>query len=140
MLNFKNLDFNKIFKNYPIQFVYLFGSFAKDQAKQNSDIDIAVCFSIDVPEDRIHQIHMELISELSKLLKNDKIDIIILNSMPVFFAFRVIKEGNIIFCPEEYEILRIRYEQKIMSLYFDYNYYYKRHAQININTIAQEGL
>ncbi|MBR5969864.1 MAG: nucleotidyltransferase domain-containing protein [Lachnospiraceae bacterium] len=33
---------NQVFQEYPISFAYLFGSYAKERAKENSDVDLLV--------------------------------------------------------------------------------------------------
>jgi len=120
-------------KEHKAIFVYLFGSFAENRQYPNSDLDIAIYL-----EDSDEVCLAKINSELSKSLKTDKVDIIILNKASIFMQFKIIQKGKLIYCHDE--LNRIRYEAKIMSLYFDRQYYYRRHIEKNLERIAQRGI
>ncbi len=120
-----------------IRFVYLFGSQAKNDAGKLSDIDIAVYLD-EIDEYKRFDIRLELIGEVGSLLKTDKIDLVILNDVDIFLAYQVVYFGKIIYSKDE--LSRIRYEAKTLSLYFDQQYYYNRHAKLTIERIAKEGV
>ena len=77
-------------------------------------------------------------AQISKLLKREDIDLIILNDSDISLSYEVIYYAKPI-CSRD-ELKRIRYEAKIMSLYFDRKYYYDRHAKLLIENIAKEGI
>jgi len=58
-----------IFKDYSIEFCYLFGSYSKGKAKENSDIDLLVSMPIDGIE------YFDLVERLREELKK-KVDLI----------------------------------------------------------------
>ena len=120
-------------KKDEIIFVYLFGSYSENKQNSKSDLDLAIYFK---KPDKISL--TELNYELSKLLSIDKIDIVVLNKASILMQFRVIQRGKLVYCKDE--ITRIRYEAKIMSFYYDRQYYYKRHIKENLKRIAQKGL
>lgn len=137
-----------------VKFAYLFGSQAKNSAGELSDIDIAVYLDKNLDEYKRFSIRLELISEAGSLagpvreqsslaaffngVKTNKIDLVILNDADIFLAYQVIFSGKVIYCRDE--LTRIRYEAKILSLYFDQQYYYERHAKLTIERIAKEGI
>jgi predicted nucleotidyltransferase len=68
-----------IFKSYPkIKLVYLFGSRARQDSGTLSDHDFAIYFD-SKDKRKMNDIKFELFDRLSRLLKTDKIDIVILN-------------------------------------------------------------
>jgi uncharacterized protein len=118
---------------------YLFGSRAKGEESKLSDIDIAILADEEILSvNSSYRYKAEVITDLIGILKTDKIDLVILNESPLSLSFRVIQSG-IILCSKD-EVRRVRFESKIMSLYFDRQYYYKRHAKAVIDHIAAEGI
>lgn len=127
-----------IFKSYPVKFAYLFGSYAKDKANSLSDIDIAVYLDENSTDDERFDFRLELINEMTGIFKTNKIDLIILNDSPFLLSFHVIRDGLILYSNDEKK--RVAFETKVMSRYFDQQYYYRRHAEANIKRIAMEGI
>ena len=121
-----------------VSFAYVFGSVAKDTSNSNSDVDVAVDLKEMLNSGQRFQRRLELISELGGLLKTPKIDLIILNDSPLLLAFNIIVDGKLVFCRDK--LKRIHFEAKTMSMFFDQQYYFKRHAQMAIERIAREGI
>lgn len=121
-----------------IGFAYLFGSEAKNEAGKLSDIDIAVYLNERLSEYERFDIRLELIGEVGSLLKTNRIDLLILNDVPLSLSFRIVRGGRIIYCRDE--LKRIRFEARIMSIYFDRKYYYDRHTELSIEATAKEGI
>ena len=65
---------NEIFKNYNIEYAYLFGSYAKNKAKENSDVDIMI--NSDISGFKFYG----LVEELRQKLKK-KVDLIRLQDL-----------------------------------------------------------
>jgi hypothetical protein len=120
-------------EKYKIVFGYLFGSYIENDRTLNSDLDIAIYLK------EPYRISLaEINSELIKILNRDRVDIVILNKASLFMQFKIIQKGKLVYCSND--LMRIRYETKIMSLYFDRQYYYKRHIAENLKRIAEKGL
>lgn len=120
----------KLFKSYPeIKLVYFFGSRATKKASKLSDYDFAVYFACDDRE-KIFDIRLDLIAELSKLLKTDNVDVLVLNETesPEMKYF-IIKEGKLIYEVEPYKVL---VEPKILNEYFDFDFMLKKHGLTKI--------
>lgn len=131
---------SKYFSTRPeINTGYIFGSRAKGEENKSSDIDIGILIDEEkMPKDASYGYKAKIITELMGILKTEKVDLVILNESPLFLCFRVVHDG-LILCSKD-EKKRIDFEVKVMSRYFDQQYYYKRHAQLTINRIAKEGI
>jgi len=121
-----------------VKFAYLFGSCSKNNKGPLSDIDIAIYLDDKIKKDERFDFRLEIMAQISKLLKREDIDLIILNDSDISLAYEVIYYAKLIYSKDE--LKRIRYEAKIMSLYFDRKYYYDRHAKFLIENIAKEGI
>lgn len=121
-----------------VRFAYLFGSHAKNRSGKLSDIDIAVYLNGKIGEYKRFDIRLELIGKLCALLKRNDVDLVILNDVPISLSSRIVHDGKIIFCRDE--LSRIRFETKVMCMFFDRKYYYDRHAKLSLATIAKQGI
>jgi uncharacterized protein len=120
-MNDKELkDLTKHFKKYPeIKVVYLFGSKALDTDGPLSDYDFAIHFD-GKDTKKMFDIKLELLDRLSRSLRTDKIDIVILNTTEgPELKYQIIKEGQVIYEEQPYKIL---IEPKILNEYFDFHY------------------
>lgn len=138
----KRFEFERLAKDLSrkreVKFAYLFGTYAKNSTSPLSDIDIAIYLDEKIKEEERFNFRLELIARVSKLLKREDIDLIILNDSYISLAYEVIYYGKLIFSNNE--LKRIRFEAKVMSLYFDRKYYYDRHAKLLVEHIAKEGI
>ena len=110
---------NTIFKAYSeIKLVYFFGSKAICKESYMSDYDFAIYFDTK-DKKRIYEIKFELFDKISRLLKTDKIDIVILNlAESPELKYNIIKEGKLIFETEPFKII---VEPQILNEYFDFH-------------------
>ena len=135
-LNPKTLDqIKKYFaRKKGVVAVYLYGSFAKNQATKDSDIDLGVIFRQKTIKP-FSSPQMIMGDEISNLIKR-KVEIQDLKLCRLDFAHRVISEGELVYASNEEE--RIDFEEKVLREYFDLkpflDEYYKCLAEI-----AQKG-
>ena len=125
-------------KRKDIEFAYLFGSRAKGRFNRVSDVDLAVFVNEKLDSQKRFSLRLELISLVGHELRRDNIDLVILNEAPLLLSFNVIKDGIIIFCLNESR--RIHFEAKVMSRFYDQQYYLKRRLDLSISQIARGGL
>ena len=113
---FKNL--NSIFKLHPkIKLVYFFGSKAKRKAGPLSDYDFAF-YVEEKDKKRIFELQLKLIKDLTRFLKTDKVDILMLNLIEgPELKYNIINEGKLIYEKEPYKVL---IEPRILNEYFDF--------------------
>lgn len=113
-------DIKAALQKHDAVFAYLFGSQATGQATKNSDFDFAVMLSEKIVKKKRFDIRLKLISEISRTLKNDKVEIVVLNNeKSSFFKFVIIKEGKVVF--EKDHSARVDFELKTMNEYYDFS-------------------
>ena len=111
--------------------VYLYGSFARGEAKKDSDIDLGIVFSkkpFSLPQ-------LVFSDELTEILKR-KVEIQDLDVCRIDFAHRVLSEGKLIYSGDEKR--RIEFEEKVFRVFFDLKpsfdqYYY------HLSQMAKKG-
>ena len=87
----KNILKEKLKSMDSIEFAYLFGSYAKEEQKEESDVDIAVFL-----KQNNLDVRLQLSYELSKLLKKD-VDLLVLNDVKNLFLLEaVFREGKLL--------------------------------------------
>ncbi|MBL7074319.1 nucleotidyltransferase domain-containing protein [candidate division KSB1 bacterium] len=137
-INLRSEKLTELLAGYPVETCYLFGSYARDDEGPLSDIDLAVFFDESLDKPKCSDLRLRLIGEIQRILKTDRLDLVDLNSSPLALHFKAIKEGKILFCRDE--LKRIRKEVRIMSLYFDRQYYDRRHIKNKLERIVKEGI
>lgn len=124
MIRLKNIESNikerlpKLIEEFKqdenIAVFYLFGSYAKDEIKPLSDVDIAVLFKKNVSAKKYWDFKLNLVSKAMPVLGTDEVDFVVLNEAPYELAYNILKEGRILFCRDEKWFLEFR-EKTVMS-------------------------
>jgi len=110
-------DIKQIFaseKQVNILLAYIFGSQLQGQTGPLSDYDFAVLLL----HKSSSQYKYKLKHSLVKVLKSEKVDLIILNDAPIELKYHVITLGKIIF--QKNMIIKTEFEADTLSRYFDY--------------------
>lgn len=97
--------------------VFLFGSAARQDSHQNSDIDICLVHrrgSVSA----IELSHKKL--EYLKLANN--MDVQVFQQLPIYIRIRVIKEGKVLFCRGEDELYELTF--RTINEFDDFKYIY----------------
>lgn len=94
--------------------IYLFGSYAKGEAKPISDIDIAVVLR---EEDPITE------AEIGSLY-SDSIDLVLVHRLPLYIQFEVFKYGKEIFVRDEEYLMEIK--RNVLKNYLENSWLYHR--------------
>jgi len=107
-----------IFKDYHyIKLVYLFGSQASGKTGPLSDYDFAFYLKTKNRK-KMSQVQFGLMDKLSRVLKTDKIDVVILNTLKSpELKFNIIKHGKLIYEKEPFKLIL---EPMILNQYFDF--------------------
>lgn len=113
-----NYELVKLFKSQPaVVLVYFFGSQVDNTAGKLSDFDFAIYLNIKNTK-KAYQIKFQLENQISRLLKTDKIDIVILNYLDnPELAYNIIRFGKLVYEIEPYRVL---VEPTILNKYFDF--------------------
>jgi len=120
LLDTKETDVLKsVFRSYSeIKLVYLFGSMARKSSGPASDYDFAVYLG-DSTSRRMFSIKLDLMGHISRILKTDRVDIVILNlTKSPELKYAVVKEGILLFEREPFKVI---VEPKILNEYFDFH-------------------
>lgn len=134
---YQNLNaLQKYFKDKPVLLAYLLGSQAAGTAKPYSDTDIAVLFDHKLSPDERMAARIELVADLTKLLKTDALDLIDLDKASPFLCYEAIKKRKEIFIRDEKA--RISFETKTLCEYFDRQFYLKRHRLTGMQNLKEE--
>lgn len=110
----------KITQYQEIVALYLFGSFARGNANENSDIDLAIIFDKNVPSEIYFEKKMDYLILATEVLRTDEIDLIVLNNAPPSLAYRVFSEGKVLYENEEKKSQRVALQARVFNLYFDF--------------------
>lgn len=116
---------NEIFKLYPrIKLVYFFGSKYRKNSGSLSDYDFAFYVN-EKNKQKIFDLKLKLMDEISRRLGTDKVDIVALNLVESpELKYNIIQEGKLIYEKEPFKVL---IEPKILNEYFDFRFFMLRH-------------
>ena len=129
----------KFFKTQEyVELAYLFGSAAKDKAGVLSDIDIGVYISNRITKAQRDQKRLELIAKLTTILKNNSVDLLIINDTPPVLNFEIIKP-NVPILIKDHD-LKLDVEQHIMSRYLDRKHHENFLNRTLLKKIMEKGL
>lgn len=114
----KEKKLRRVFEKYPkIKLAYIFGSQARGDAGPLSDFDFAF-YTSEKDAKKIFNLRLKLMTDLSLLLKSDKVDVVALNTIENSeLKYNIIKEGKLILEREPYKVV---IEPQIMNEYFDF--------------------
>ena len=126
-----------LIKHQDFMFGYLFGSHIKGTNNKNSDIDVAFYLRESLNEVETSRLRLKLIDALAQKFRSDKIDTVVLNNASLVLAFTIVKEGKVLISRQE--DLRIQFEARTMSRFYDQKYYYDRHARLALAQLAKKG-
>ncbi len=116
-----NKELENLFQSHPeVKLVYLFGSQATGNTGPLSDYDFALYLDPEMAEPDMFDLKFIIQDKLSRKLKTDKVDLIILNlTRSPELKYNIIKDGRLIFQTEPYRVI---VEPKILNIYFDFIY------------------
>lgn len=101
----------------PIKLFYIFGSRARREAGVLSDFDFAIYLD-ENDKIKMRDIQFELSAKIAKILKTDRVDIVVLNlTNNPSLKYNIVKDGQLILEKEPYKII---IEPRILNEYFDF--------------------
>jgi predicted nucleotidyltransferase len=125
-------------KQERVELAYLFGSVAGGNAGKLSDIDLAVFLDESLSKKERFNLQLKLISELTGILRTDRIDLVIMNDAPLTLNYEIIKANHPLLIRDEGR--KIDLEHSILSCYLDRRYYDKRWAAEFLKKVAERGI
>jgi len=122
----------RIFEVYPVEFAYLYGSFATGYLHPFSDIDIAI-HTIGVSAAKSLELELVLSLEFDEKLDcNLPSEVRTINDLPLIIKGQIIAEGLLIFSANE--IRRVDFETRVRSAYFDFLPVIQKYQRIYLET------
>ncbi|NQE54384.1 hypothetical protein C5S29_12400 [ANME-1 cluster archaeon GoMg3.2] len=125
-------------KQEHVKLAYLFGSVAEGNAGKLSDIDLAVFLDESLSKKERFNLQLKLMSELTGILRTDRIDLVIMNDAPLTLNYEIIKANHPLFIRDDGQ--KIDFEHRILSCYLDRRYYDKRWAAEFLKKVAERGI
>jgi hypothetical protein len=107
-----------VFERRQVVLGYLFGSYARGQAKDGSDVDIAILLEQEGEE--LYRNYREVLLGVREALESERFDLMLLNDAPPTLRFRVVSEGRRIYARDEN--LLNRFEMDAIRTYQDTAY------------------
>jgi predicted nucleotidyltransferase len=123
---------------YPVEFAYLYGSYATGTNRKFSDLDIALLVEDRVPPEKYWDIESKISLKIDALLKEVESDVRIFNLAPLNYRAQIVKEGKLIYSKNE--IKRVDFESATRDEYFDFLPMRKEYQATLLNGIKKEGL
>ncbi len=112
-----------LFEQSEIEFAFLFGSFARNEATGISDIDIAIYQKTKKTEYETKVFELEIEALLTERIPDQKFDVRSLNYAPIIVIGKIINEGKLIFARNESFLVDYIVQNRIK--YMDYMIVYK---------------
>lgn len=128
----EDIDINKlksIFKSVSVvKSAYIFGSRATGKTVKSSDYDFAVLFDSNLSKENRFDLKLELMAKLSRALRTDAVDVVVLNDVSsLFFKYIILKEGKSIYQKSDLETAE--FESRALGLYFDFRPFMEEYSR-----------
>lgn len=94
--------------------IYVFGSYAKDEARHDSDIDLAY-----LTDNEVDDYENFMIAQGLSSIVNRDVDLINLDKASTVFQVQISYPGKVLFCSDEQR--RILFEMKALKMYAKLN-------------------
>ena len=120
-----------------VELAYLFGSAARGELGELSDVDVAIYLDESLPSEEGFKLQLRLMGELASALQTNKVDLVVMNDAPLLLNYNIIKHGKLVKSDGR---TKVRVEASILSRYLDMKYFIDRHTKLGIERMAKKGL
>ncbi len=128
----------EVFAGRGVQFAYLFGSHARGQAREGSDVDVAVHFGDDVPSSEYLERATMLSGRLAYRSGAGPIDgLVVLNEAPLRLVGRILRDRVVLFGHDDPG--RVAYEMRMGKLAMDFEIHAAPLDRALLAAMASEG-
>ena len=120
--------------NASILTVYIFGSFGTEKQTTMSDIDLGILYDAQIP--LLDELRVS--ADISSLLKREDVDVINLNSSPVYMQHQVLYTGEKLF---EHDFDKTAdFVEKVLEEYHDYEFIFRKYKEDYAEGLREEYL
>jgi uncharacterized protein len=114
--------------------VYIFGSFGTEKQNTMSDIDLGVLYDSQIP--LLDELRYS--ADISSILKTDKVDVINLNTSPVYMQHQVLYTGKKIFERDFYKTAD--FVERVLEEFHDYEFILRKYREDYAEGLREEYL
>ncbi|AVX20017.1 MULTISPECIES: nucleotidyltransferase domain-containing protein [Carboxydocella] len=122
-----------LWKKNKVVAVWLFGSRARGEAREDSDWDLALLFKQPYPG---LQEKMSLIADVTGILKTDKVDIVFLHDAPLVLQKEIVYDGKVIF--ETDWDFRTDFEEMVVRRWLDFEPVWQQMTRDLLENLKEE--
>lgn len=123
----KKTEILSLLEQYPVRFAYLFGSSVRKRRGPLSDIDFAIYLDPELSKYKRHRLRLKLISRITDLISNPKVDLVVLNDTSILFTDQILRQGVCFYNADPYG--KQQFEEYILSRSLDFKIFAKRFDQ-----------
>lgn len=123
---------NKIFSENKVCLAYLFGSLARGKTGRLSDVDIAVYFDDEIPNQERFSLKLDLIDELQKVFQKN-VDLVVLQDAPPLLINKILKEGIKVYSKNEEK--RAFFETCSFMEFLDWKWHLDKYTKATFESI-----
>ena len=105
-------------KNFPVEFAYLYGSFAEGVNRRWSDFGIAVIAKEAVKPEAYLNLELEIAKSVDSVLTATESDVRVFNRAPLNYKIQVVQNGKLLYSADEKK--RVDFETSVRDEYFDF--------------------
>jgi predicted nucleotidyltransferase len=120
-----------------VRLAFLFGSRARGQARNDSDIDVAVLLTDEAAAADRGRTIRQLAAGLGRVVSSTLLDIVVLNDAPALLRHRVLRDG--IMLMERSSEDRVRFARKAICEYQDQQVRRERATHARIQRLTREA-
>lgn len=117
--------------------LFFFGSLATGKLKPLSDLDMALLLNGHMSKDKLFSRELDLIGLISGELGTEEIDLIILNTAPLRFAYQIFRSGKKIFVKDQKKLAD--FQEEVIKKYIDFKYYREQFDQEFLKGLLGHG-
>lgn len=115
--------------------VYLYGSHAEGHANTLSDIDIGVLIKDGLARERLWEIEGALAADMERVLHTDRVDVVVLNLVPLRIRYEVITRGEVLYSADDGA--RADFESYSLRRYWDFKKYLEEYDRCFVTRIKE---